>query len=572
MVQDNQDSIPFFRSLQHIALAYGIGLIILLFSIFLVSILNEMLGNSLQWYMLIEAFMLAYIIYLLCMSAVHMPNHALILSTAAALIGITCILGFFISTPFFDISYDGQAFHQETILQLATNHWDPMQSDLRDSQYQQLVNSYPRESETDAALIVSTFGSVEGAKLINIMLMLATLALIFALLSSFTFLSSYQSAFLALLIACSPTVLSELFTFYNDSPVYAFLISCLVLLGLMIKKKNIYLLFPFACSLMLLVNTKFSAIPYILICIVPIALILLYTKKYGMLIWTGLALLLSLTLGITLLGYNPYITNLMQHGSLFYPLQNTAEYTNITRHNIPKNYTNNNALAMLFLSSFSTTTRGDNENPPQARLKLPFTFTTSEISAAAQPDPISGGFGPLFSGMLCIACAILCLATYQEIHTKESKNRTAYSIAILSCIGIILSCSINPISSEARYVPQFFITPFIIAIAGFSYTQKYIRILCFALIIIASINCLLIAGSVFSREWTASAQIHQTLSQLHTASLVNGPIIIKEGVFDISMSERLQEAHIDYSIIPYTQRCSPSPYIMIHTDLIICRN
>ena len=105
--------------------------------------------------------------------------------------------------------------------------------------------------------------------------------------------------------------------------------------------------------------------------------------------------------GVVGLGANPYVTNFIRHHhNPLYPVYGpgTTDITHQYKVGGMQGKSSPERLAIAIVSQ----TAGSVSNPHP---KIPFTFTTSEWNVFRTPGARSGGWGPLFSGVLLLLAA-----------------------------------------------------------------------------------------------------------------------------------------------------------------------
>ena len=120
------------------------------------------------------------------------------------------------SGMFYDISYDGQVYHQEAVIQLA-NHWNPFQQYLlkEQSQSAMLLNHYAKGPWVYEAALYTVTGQIEQSKAFNFLVMTASFLLTFSTLKSSKW-STKQSSLFSLLLALNPVSIYQALSFYID--------------------------------------------------------------------------------------------------------------------------------------------------------------------------------------------------------------------------------------------------------------------------------------------------------------------------------------------------------------------
>lgn len=376
----------------------------------------------------------------------------------------------YISGLFYDISYDGQVYHQEAVSQLA-NHWNPFQDYITKERSHSavLLNHYAKGPWLYEAALYTATGQIEQSKVFNFVLIFISFLLALSAMKSWDRFSTRQSIFFSSLLALNPISIYQAFSFYIDGQLASLLLCLLALSYRLVRNHDKVLLCSFIMSIALTVNIKFTGVVYAIACIGLVGVWLWLLKHKNLYDNFIKSSIVGLFIGICVIGYNPYITNTVYYGHPFYPLYGgKAQTMDIMTSNSPQGFMQMNSLEKLYVSIFSLSANNfDSEGPT---LKIPFTVGLAELRPFVYGADIRiGGFGPWFSGILVIAMMILLLMLV--FRTKDNM----YGAGLFA--SIMLSVLINPEAWWARYVPQFWLAPIIIAaIASFN-AKKIIRYL-----------------------------------------------------------------------------------------------
>ncbi|WCK53217.1 hypothetical protein PP175_17650 [Aneurinibacillus sp. Ricciae_BoGa-3] len=415
-----------------------------------------------------------------------------------------------ISGYFYDLSYDGQAYHQELILHLA-NGWNPVYSkslgELGDP-YAIWNDHYARGDEIAAAVLYAVTGKIELSKVFNLALILSSFFLAFAALTEIMPRKWGRTALLSLLVACNPVSIYQCLSFYVDGQLSSLLI-CLVALGVLLYlNANNYLIAALSLCIILTVNNKFTAIGYAGVLCIGLLVALYFTQKYDLLKKLVITMAASAVIGTAIFGLNPYVTNTLKFGSPFYPLAgNNAK--DVTAAFTPSSFLTMNRFDQAIHSYFAMT-EPNSTNKDLTQLKAPFTFTPQELQAFGTPDTAIGGFGPWFSGVLLLSLVILVMAFLFNI------PRTFVAIGLL--LILLISAFINYAAWWARYVPQLWMVPIIIALLGFSFKdRKVIRGLSWVMVAALFVNVSLVSVSYFNLQSQWNSNLKGQLKALKQA-------------------------------------------------------
>lgn len=386
-------------------------------------------------------------------------------------IAVVIIGSLLIACYFYDVSYDGQAYHQEAIYQLK-NGWNPYFTMLPDSVNQVLyINHYSKEAELSQSAIYSTLHHIEAGKATNIMLLIAAFCLTLSYLYKLNKLSAIKCVLLSLLITLNPIAVNQLLTYYVDGQLATMILCLMIALLMVIRDPNRYNLALLTAVIIITVNIKFTAVVYIVLFLIAALAWLIFTKKVIIAKKIFYAALAAGVIGIVMVGYNPYVVNTVKYQHPFYPLMGKNKI-DIISYNLPAGFENKNGAEKLFISIFSHTGNITPVNGQIVSLKIPLTLNKNDISNAPKVDTRIAGFGPLFSGILILSCILLVFVAVNPNKPPQFKL-ILYLLAV-----IVIAICIIPESWWARYIPQLWFIPIIILFASeLSEKNMWIKIL-----------------------------------------------------------------------------------------------
>jgi len=445
----------------------------------------------------------------------------------------------YISGLCYDVSYDGQVYHQEAVNQLV-NHWNPFQDYMtKDRSHSAvLLNHYAKGPWLYEAALYTVTGQIEQSKVFNFVLIIISFLLTLSGMKSWARLSTRQSILFSSLLALNPISIYQAFSFYIDGQL-ASLLLCLVALSYrLVTHHDKVVLWSFMMSIALAVNIKFTGVVYVVACIGLVGgwLWLLGNQHlYGKFITSSI---IGLVIGICVIGYNPYVTNTVYYGHPFYPLYGgKAQTMDIMTSNSPQGFMQMNPVEKLYVSLFSlSANKFDGEGP---HLKMPFTVELEELRPFVYGADIRiGGFGPWFSGILVVALMILLFMFV--FPTKDAM----YGVGLFA--SIMLSVLINPEAWWARYVPQFWLGPITLAAVALSDAKKAIRYLGTVLAGAAIINIGLVAYPYILGNYYCTQDLDRQLQQIAEKQV---PIKVCFGEFT-SNYVRFARWGIDYADAP----------------------
>ena len=387
------------------------------------------------------------------------PYSSRLQLSALALLIILIMTAFLVASLFYDLTWDSRAYHSDAILLLLAGN-NPFYESMHG--FDDLwTNHYPKITWYFAAVLIHSLGNYNLGKSYHLILLFAVFFYLFAWLKQRNS-STAKAVLVALAITLNPVAMSQLHSFYVDGA-----LACLFTLALFSHfslfsgcRRSTDKLIAVASGL-LLINIKFTGLVYLWVIYGVFGLALLIrhlrtrmpetfaTLRYFVI--NGVAVSI---IGIVFMGYNPYVTNTLEHHNPFYPLAGEGKIDVISMQN-PPSFNAHNALTRALLSILSKTQNiADKGGTAEPELKLPFTFSQHEVDLYFANDVRMGGWGVLFSGIM-----LLSLLFFIGSHGWKRKE----VLLILSVIFITIS--INPGSWWARYAPQIALLPLLFIIA-----------------------------------------------------------------------------------------------------------
>jgi hypothetical protein len=340
-----------------------------------------------------------------------------------------------------DFSYDGQLYHQEAIHLIKTGWNFIYKSNISTENRSYAVVYYPKAIWILNAVFYDISSSLEFSKCVLIIFIFSSYLLFLDFAG--IFLIKYKYIFGSVLVL-NPIVLGEFFTFYVDGIVS--LLFLLTVLNFLIYLKNYQIQYLIAglLSSILLANCKFSSLAFSILILFFMGLFMLlyrrdaFKKVYG--------LLIPFVILFGLVSINPYITNTIYKGSPLYPIISREGFDKIQtmESQASADFNKKDRFTRFFYSLFGKTASLI-EGIPQ--LKIPFTFSLDEFSSFTNPCPRSGGFGPLFSGVV-LTSLLLFIYYFRFIFNKIN---TLYFLS-----AMLILVFVNSESWWARLSPHFY--------------------------------------------------------------------------------------------------------------------
>lgn len=369
---------------------------------------------------------------------------------AAALVSLLLIGGSLVlAQSCYDISYDGEVYHQEAVRQLAGG-WNPWHQYLlrNESHSAVLLNHYMRGPWICGAAFYAATGNIETGKALHGILLAAALFYSVAALRRLG-CSRLTSWLLAALAALNPVAVYQSMSFYIDGQLGSLLLCLLAAAVLEIsgdRRQEIGII----AAITLAANVKFTGIVYAVVWAALVLAALWFNgrrDKSRHFVWTALA---GGVIGALIIGWNPYMTNLFYYGHPFYPLYGAGPNNmDIMTANFPTGFGELNMISKLVLANLVESSNGFDHVAPA--LKVPFAVRPAELAPFVYGADIRlGGFGPWFSGILLLTLLILASA--------KRRTREGHWL-LLAAAAIMITVLINPEAWWARYAPQLWLLP-----------------------------------------------------------------------------------------------------------------
>ncbi|MBS1598703.1 MAG: hypothetical protein JST75_10810 [Bacteroidetes bacterium] len=373
------------------------------------------------------------------------------------------LVSVFLAGLFYDVSFDGQSYHMESVYQLGKT-WNPITTELPDSVNRteiDYVNHYPKGAEVPQAAIYAITNRIEYGKATNLMLFAACFFLCLSFLYRIDKFSFKKKMFISALFVLNPVMVGELISYYVDGQLAALALCFLVVSAFIFIEAKRYYLFLLSSIIIVTVNLKFTGIPFILIFVFGLLVLLLLNKKMQQFKQVIIGSALAGVVGVVLAGYHPYVVNTVNYHHPFYPVMGNTK-KDIIGLVYPESFKYKNRFGKFFTSFFSHTDELKIylDKDPKVPFKIPFTLNKTDLKNAPKLGVKMAGFGPFFSGAVLISLVLLLLV-WKRLSDKQ------WRINMVVILGTLL-LSVFSVSEAwwARFVPQLWLFPLIIAYAS----------------------------------------------------------------------------------------------------------
>jgi len=481
-------------------------------------------------------------------------------SIAKSIMLIFLLVSIFVSSSVYDLSYDGQAYHQEAVV-LLNRGWNPFYMTLVDeatTNLERWLNHYPKGNWIIAATIYKLTNNIESGKVLSIFS--GFIGFAFVLFGCYQLkINFYLKLLISALFALNPVFLYQSLTHYIDGVLVSLLVSLAFISFRIVKQSEKILFWPFLFVSIILVNIKLSAVVFFGVLAFAFFLYLSINNQLKMSFWFAKLTIVSVLIGILFVGFNPYITNFSAKGHPLYPAMGKDAY-NYVETNTPENYWSLKPPTRLLASIFSESSlaRGKGKF---AVLKLPITISQSELESFRQTNTKVGGFGALFG-------LAFLLSVFGFIYYQFNRLQIQERLVSLSVITLIFAfAAIIPTSSVARYVPFVWWIPCVTVILLFTKKGNIMNIIGSLIIITLVINNLLVGAYYYPYNLKQSVQLDKQLNKLSHS--VISPLQVSFGQFG-STKLKLNKYNIPYNEVFTDVECKDGKRFLVGNVSRIC--
>jgi len=545
------------HSNKYFLIAFGL-LNILSFTLFLCG-LSFLLGLTVSKWQLPLGFILALIANYYA-AGFFMPEKrsSSFLKSGVAIVVLIVSLVLF-SGCFYDVSYDGQWYHQETVYNLKQGYNPAYQTiavppdeavsnvaagwctgvdkpipnagkpakPAVNGKYLN-INHFGKATEILNAAFYQLTNRIETAKAVNSILLVASFFLCLSLLFRINQIGVRKKWLLAGLLSFNPVTVLQLLTFCVDGNLGSLLLCLLVTACLLFFDTNRYYLLLLASLITVTINIKFTGLVFTGIYCAGFILFLFVYKKKDTLKKVLTVGIISLVIGIFCCGFNPYVTNTVQKHNIFYGLDETnAAINGLT----PPLFKGLNRFERLFLSltahqGWHSADAGRIRNI----IKVPFTFNKEDIRETGDAQQELSTFGPFFSGTLLFVIILFAASVIYLRKTEIFKLSMSVFLIILFTVLII------PASWWGRFVPQFWLLPIIILFIGEFIAARSVRFIRGIIYLSLGLN---VVWALLSIIFYLFVTVHVNY-QMAQIKALNKPINVEYCPFDNYKCNRLR--------------------------------
>ncbi len=427
---------------------------------------------------------------------------------------VLTVLAVAVSAAFYDLSWDGQWYHQVAIYRLAEG-WNPLKQPLQSfaDDINLWIRHYAKGPWYASAAVTATTNYIESGKFVTWIALDATLLAVLAACLD-AGMCRRRAIAVSLLVGLNPVTTVQMTAFMVDGLMICYLACYTAALFSIFRRPNWLVVFVGSAAAVCSINSKLTGLVFL--CFVTAGAGCYCLLKRRDLLWRFVALNLGvIAIGVFAFGYNPYVTNFIHRGHPFYPYKGTKAFPSleaqgnegIEKYETPKNMLGHNrvvrhAMALFGKPGVQPYTDGQNATfmwPFLVPLRNLVTYHTHEIRVA--------GFGPFFSGALLIS---LLLAAWLLFRPGLPRG-----LMVLGYVTVTLSLLVSLHTWWARYGPQMWWIPLVPVIAAFGASRCRGQVaMTWILVAILMINALAVAVIHMHWEITASQTLNRQLTEL----------------------------------------------------------
>jgi hypothetical protein len=448
-----------------------------------------------------------------------------------------------------DLTYDGWAYHQPGVIALS-HGWNPVTEPVFGTWWARYSRSigYPSNGPSIDALSTTVYPKalwILGAQAVVWGLPLdagkyPALLLIFVV--GLTALRALRlrgipnswAYPLSVLTALNPVCVVQSTTFYVDGS----LGSCLAILIFSLLSYDVTRsgrdLVLALCAALLACNLKFTGPVYTALILLPFAVWWLFERRLVArdLLICGIAALVLLAASV-----NPYFTNLRDFGSPVYPLNEW----DVMEDQMSPGFLKEHSLKKLLISlTFSNLADRSFDNPATDERNFTSPFQSrgfeefKKFGGAA--DLRIGGFGPFFG----ITIAVTLLAA--SLLIRGPRNGIGFAIVAL---GTLLSIVVNPQMWWARFVPQMWLLPVLVATAASR--SRITKALALIIVLLLGVTSLIAVIGRATSSYVVTLAYKDNLKRLG-----NAPLLVDTSVSELkflpTLAYRLHEQGTTFEV------------------------
>ncbi len=449
---------------------------------------------------------------------------------------VVTILLVYISSKTYDVSWDGQWYHQDAIIKLIEG-WNPFYSnyDINKSISESdiWIHHYPHASWIVQANFFKITGSIQSTKFITLLLSYICFCISYTVITLKYNISKISGIIFALCIAFNPITYSQFLSFYVDGQSAMGISIYVILLYYSIKHPSPLFTTLIAFLFIYVINIKFTNLVYLSVFNFAFFVwYFIYNKELRLKLFLSFSVLYII--GVFLIGYSSYTRNTLEKGHPLYPLMGENNVGEIVSNiHASANFFDQNRFENFFSASFAYPEYA--RNPDSSRFRVP--FTKVDYTNYYRTDTELSGFGARWSELMIISFLLLIIV----LTNRSDKNRLYLMIFITV---LLFSVFINEQCYESRYVTQLWLVPISILIYLYITGKSFYKILSLSVAILFLYNTYMIISTQVKYQKDIRKNINLEIEYLKS---INKPIPIKCKY--LSVVNRLKENNIPYVIL-----------------------
>lgn len=439
------------------------GWLLVAFSImqYLVAAVGFIIGVPIGWATILIAFACAFLAGLYFTEVTIKKS---IVPTLSILFGIAVMC--WVTCLFTDNSFDGNHYHQEITVYLL-NGWNPWYTYCPADNPSLWSMTYPKGIEICEATIVALTGVMETAKVFNFIFVTGCALMLYCFLKdAYPNAKKLQLGIITIVTFLNPVVILQMLHCLNDYVAYCLIILTAICSVEYCRTQDKKQLIAILLFIIFAASVKALSFFYVGLTLFFVLIWLLYKRKYKIFIWLAGTGIIGAVVAIVFTSWHPYMTNLIHHGNILYPLlgDNTVD---IMSNHVPENFRGHNRFHNWFWSLLT--------------IDWPYNYSRA------------GGFGPLMW--------FLILSTF--VTTLLSLKHTR--VIFYAYIATILSTFCFEEAWWARYIPQLWLVVPLGGIAVLYFNTKFKTALLYCL----SLCVLLTLGKGLPRNVQQTLDVHK---------------------------------------------------------------
>ena len=462
-----------------------------------------------------------------------------------------CALLLLGSGRFYDLSSDGQTYHQRAVAALAGG-WNAVYDESGTGD--ERIDHYVWGPWIHSAVIYLVTGRMEEAKAINGLMMLASFFIAVGTFLAVRHVKGWEAVALGTALTLNPVAITQSLSFMVDGQLAA-LIATIVCLAAYIAigqdDSTNLMWIPLGASAVLLISTKLSAVAYFVVLFGGITLWFTVTRPRRFRVAAGTTAVAAL-LGIGVAG-TPLVSNSVHHGTPFFPM--IAAYD--MNPQMPANFVGKSTGEKLITSLFSEAQLGTSPT----KWKTPFTVSHQELDRFENGELRAGGFGPLFGGAILLAFTALVTGAVSEREPALPRRFILWLVVL-----VLVSTVVNPEAWWARFAPQLWLIPILGVLMCLLSFRPLTRILGYTLLAVIVANSLLIARVYFESQ---ARYRREYVGQWETI-IARRPEVAKVYFSNFYANQlRFDSLGLQYEAVPSAPRCT-HPINLLKSETVVC--